>query len=44
VLGNHRPLELQADQVDITPSRRGKLMPDNLLKNERSIKTATGVS
>ncbi len=45
MLGNRRPLELKADQVvDIAPSRRGKLMLDNLLKNERSIKTATGDS
>ena len=44
MLGTRRPLELKADQVDIAPYRRGKLMLDNLLKNERSIKTATDVS
>jgi len=44
VLGNGRPLELKADQVDIAPSRRGKLMLDYLLKDERSIKPAIGVS
>jgi len=44
VLGNGRPLELKADQVDIASSRRGKLMLDYLLKDERTIKTATGVS
>ncbi len=44
MLGTSRPLELKADQVDIALYRRGKLMLDNLLKNERSLKTATEVS
>ncbi len=44
MLGTSRPLELKADQVDIALCRRGKLMLDNLLKNERSLKTATEVS
>ena len=39
-----RTLEWEADQVNTAPHRRGKLMLDNLLKDEHSIKTATGVS
>ena len=39
-----RALEWEADQVVTAPHRRGKLMLDNLLQNEHSIKTATGVS
>lgn len=44
LLGTLRLLELRADQVDTAPYRREKLMLDNPLKNELSIKTATGVS
>lgn len=44
MLGTRRPLELKADQVNTAPHRRGKLMLEALLKNEHSIKTATGVS
>ncbi len=39
-----RALEWEADQVNTAPHRRGKLMLDDLLQNEHSIKTATGVS
>jgi hypothetical protein len=45
VLGTRkRALEREAAQVVTAPHRRGKLMLDNLLQNEHSIKTATGVS
>ena len=44
LLGTLRLLELRADQVDTAPYRREKLMLDNPLKNELSIKIATGVS
>ena len=31
------PLEFQPDEVDVVPSRRGQLMLENLLENERDI-------
>ncbi len=37
-----RPLKLQADEVRVAPSRRGKLMLDNLLSRERSISSERG--
>ena len=37
-----RPLNLQADEVRVAPSRRGKLMLDNLLSRERSISSERG--
>ena len=41
-LASTKPVELQTDAVHVTPSRRGQLMLENLLKNERDIPSNRG--